>query len=176
MMCLSESSSMVLAQGASGSRVLFVIRLVLGRRHPSSFAPDPSEGAGIQNRSPEVIPGHLQYLQQQRLFPTLLTTNMPCTVRCLTCTHTACTFLCRVSSDSENESMPALTLYFLCSFHFFFHRKRFPGVYDIDDCAWSSSFEIFQERPGVTTVSVGGVYAFGGEIVEFLEVGIPACC
>ena len=26
----------------------------------------------------------------------------------------------------------------------------------------------------MTAVGIGGVYAFGGEIVEFLEVGVPA--
>jgi len=69
----------------------------------------------------------------------------------------------------------ALTLCFLCSFHFFFYRKRFPRVYDVDYRTRSSSFEIFQKGSGVTAVGVGGVDAFGGEIVEFLEVGVPVC-
>jgi len=73
------------------------------------------------------------------------------------------------------NSWSALTLCFLCSFHFFFYRKRFPGVYNVDYRTRSSGFEIFQKGSGVTTVGVGGVYAFGGEIVEFLEVGVPVC-
>ena len=27
----------------------------------------------------------------------------------------------------------------------------------------------------MAAVSVGGIYAFGGEVVEFLEVGVPVC-
>ena len=68
-----------------------------------------------------------------------------------------------------------LTLCFLRSFHFFFYRERFPGVYNIDYRTWSGGLEIFQERPGVTAVSVGGVYTLGGEIIELLEVGVPVC-
>ena len=73
------------------------------------------------------------------------------------------------------NSLTALTLCLLCSFHLLFYRKRLPGVYDIDYRAWTGGFEIFQERPGVTAVGVGGVYAFGGKVVEFLEVGVPVC-
>lgn len=69
----------------------------------------------------------------------------------------------------------APTLCFLCSLYFFLYRKRFTGVYDIDYRAWSSGFQILQECPGVAAVGVGGVYAFGGEIIEFLEVGVPVC-
>lgn len=46
-------------------------------------------------------------------------------------------------------------------------------MYDVDYRTRSSGLEIFQKGSGVTTVSIGGVYAFGREIVEFLEVGIP---
>ena len=68
-----------------------------------------------------------------------------------------------------------LTLCFLRSFHFFFYRERFPGVYNIDYRTWSGGLEIFQECSGVTAVGVGGVYTLGGEIIEFLEVGVPVC-
>ena len=73
------------------------------------------------------------------------------------------------------DSLTALTLCLLCSFHLLFYRKRFPGVYDIDYRTWSGGLEIFQECSGVTAVSVGGVYTLGGEIIEFLEVGVPVC-
>ena len=46
-------------------------------------------------------------------------------------------------------------------------------MYDVDYRTRSSGLEIFQKGSGVTAVSIGGVYAFGREIVEFLEVGIP---
>jgi len=46
-------------------------------------------------------------------------------------------------------------------------------MYNIDYRTWSSGFKIFQKGSGVTAVGVGGVYALGGEIVEFFEVGVP---
>jgi len=77
--------------------------------------------------------------------------------------------------EPENEApmISTLTLRFLCGLHLFFYRERFPGVDDVDYRAWPGGFEVLQERPGVTAVGVGGVYAFGGEIVELLEIGIP---
>ena len=69
----------------------------------------------------------------------------------------------------------ALTLCFLCGFHFFLYREGFSRVYDIDYRTWSSGLEIFQKGPSVTTIGIGGVYAFGGEIVKFFEVGVPVC-
>jgi hypothetical protein len=81
-----------------------------------------------------------------------------------------------VSSGPEIElSLTTLTLCFLRGFHFFVYRKCFSGVYDIDYRAWPSRFKIFQKGSGVTAVGVRGVYAFGGEVVEFLEVGVPVC-
>jgi len=68
-----------------------------------------------------------------------------------------------------------LTLCFLRSFHFFLYRKGFSGVYDIDYRTWSSGLEIFQKGSSVTAVGIGGVYAFGREIIKFLEVGVPVC-
>jgi len=175
MTCLSESLSMVLGQRASESMVLFAALLVLDLRHPSSFVPDPSESIGTEIRLPEISPRHLRCRQQQHLAPTLPTTNMPYTTRCSTCTHTAYTSLQCTKSENEGLTGFTLTLCFLCGPHLFFYCESFPGVYYIDYRTWSSGFEIFQERPGVTAVGVGGVYAFGGEIVQFLEVGVPVC-
>jgi hypothetical protein len=60
---------------------------------------------------------------------------------------------------------------------------------DVDDCARTNRFEVFEEDASVAAVrceaSVGhlvkhkrrrtvrGVYAFGGEVGKFLEVGVP---
>ena len=46
---------------------------------------------------------------------------------------------------------------------------------DIDYRAGPSGLEVFQKRSGVTAVGIGGIYAFGGEVIEFLEIGIPVC-
>ena len=81
------------------------------------------------------------------------------------------------SSKLENEGLTdsTLTLCFLRGLHLFFYRESFPGMYDIDYRTWSGGFKVFQKCPGVTAVGVGGVYAFGGKIIEFLEVGVPVC-
>lgn len=45
---------------------------------------------------------------------------------------------------------------------------------DIDDRARSDRFEVFEERACVPPVRVRAVDTFGTEVVEFLEVGVPA--
>jgi len=43
----------------------------------------------------------------------------------------------------------------------------------IDDCARSSGFQVLEERPCVAAVSIRGVYALRGEVIQLLEIGIP---
>lgn len=53
------------------------------------------------------------------------------------------------------------------------HFERLAGVHDVDDSARSGGFEILEECTGVAPVGVGGVDTLCGEVVEFLEVGVP---
>lgn len=47
---------------------------------------------------------------------------------------------------------------------------------DVDDCARSGGFQVLEERPCVATVSIRGVYALRGEVIQLLEIGIPISC
>ena len=69
----------------------------------------------------------------------------------------------------------ALTLRFLCRFHLLFYSERFPRVNDINYRAWSCRFEIFQKRPSMTAIGIGGVYALGREVIEPLKISVPTC-
>lgn len=44
---------------------------------------------------------------------------------------------------------------------------------DVDYCARSCGFEVFQKCPSVTAVGGRGVYALGREVIKFLKVSVP---
>jgi len=50
----------------------------------------------------------------------------------------------------------------------------FPRMDNVDNRTRTSRLQVLQKRAGVASVRIGGIDAFGREVVQLLEVRVPA--
>jgi hypothetical protein len=105
--------------------------------------------------------------------------SRPCRGRCWTCNRSAYTSLCqhksqKKSNDSTRDKSQLHTLHLLRRANLVLHLERLARMDNVDDCARSCCLKVLQECTCVAAVRIGRIYALCGEVVQFLEVRVPA--